>query len=311
MTHLRYIFLLSPQSPQADITWNQCADLPTTITSQGTAIAVNGNVYYGAEDSIFCYNPTQDDWIELQETPVTRFGLGHMEGRLVIAGGHLRGTLFSHSTNKVYTQDGLPKSKWKQTLPVMPTARSYPGVLSTESALIVAGGLKGDTSCDHVEIFKQETLQWYIASALPSPCFGMPMVLQRDICYAVGGRTLKHSMIKNNTLISTDQTFCASIDELLSNSSPVWKTLANTPSYAPAVAMLGGSLVATGGDNKPVDGTVQNEMYIYSTCANSWINTFDLPLPLPELSIVAVSSTEIMVIGGPSIAYVGTVRFNL
>ena len=96
-------FLIFPQSPQADITWNQRADLPTTITSQGTAIAVNGIVYYGTEDSIFCYNPTQDDWVQLQETPVTQFGLGHMEGRLVVAGGHPRGALFSLSTNKVYT----------------------------------------------------------------------------------------------------------------------------------------------------------------------------------------------------------------
>ena len=285
---------------------------------------MNGEVYYGTGESIFCYNLVQDDWTQLQETPVTQFGLGHIEGKLVIAGGHFRETLFSLNTNKVYTHDGLPKSKWKQTLPVMPTARSYPSVLSTESALIVAGGLKGDTSQDHVEIFKQETSQWYIASALPSPCFGMSVILQKDICYAVGGQTLRHSTVKSNvTLTNTDQIFCASFDELLSsivqpnhsrngsNSRPVWKILANTPSYAPAAATLAGYLVAMGGDDKPVDGTVQNKVYIYSTSANSWINTFELPLPLPELTTVAVSSTQILVIGGPSIAYVGTLKFNL
>ena len=281
---------------------------------------MNGNIYYGTGESIFCYNPIQDEWMQLQGTPVTQFGLGHMDGKLVTAGGHLREALFSLSTNKVFTNDGSPKSKWKQTLPVMPTARSYPGVLSTESALIVAGGLKGESSQDLVEIFKQETSQWYTASSLPSPCFGMSMILQQDICYAVGGRTLKHSMVKNNvTLVSTDQTFCASVNELLSSnqskngssSSPVWKIVANIPSYAPAATTLAGSLVAVGGDDKPVDGTVQNKVYIYSTTANSWINTFDLPLPLPELTTVAVSSTEILVIGGPSIAYIGTLKFNL
>ena len=45
-------------------------------------------------------------------------------------------------TNEVYTYDERSR-KWKQTIPPMPTARYFPGVLSLQSALVVAGG---DTS---------------------------------------------------------------------------------------------------------------------------------------------------------------------
>ena len=311
------------QSPQARITWKQCANLPLTITSHGTAVAVDGKVHYGTGDSVFCYNLVQDNWIQLMQTPVIQFGLGYIEGKLVIVGGYLNGALLPCSTNKVCTHDGLPKSKWKQTLPVMPTARASPGVLSSESALIVAGGFRDGTSQDCVEIFKAKDMQWHSVSALPSPRFDMSMVCHQGICYTVGGRTIQPSSGKMNRAVSTTQTYCASLEELLScavsaNQSndvsdgiPVWKTLADTSSYSPAVSVLAGSIVAIGGHNKPDEGMAQSEVSIYSPSANSWINMFDLPTPLAETTAVAISSTEILVIGGTSKAYIGTVMFNL
>ena len=227
-----------------------------------------------------------------------------------MGGCRVKGGAFS---DKVYTHDGLPKSKWKQSIPPMPTARASPGVLSLDSALVVAAGR--DKKC--VEIFKPEISQWYTTDALPSPCYNMQLVLHHNNCYVTGGENMFKSM---------DKTYCASTEDLLSNKipveqtthdsgnnpqQPIWKTLANTPTYAPAVATLAGYLVVMGGDDEPEKGTPQSEIQIYSPSTNSWINTFELPKPLVKPTAATLSSTETLVVGGSRCVYTGTVTFDL
>ena len=297
------------QSPQATITWKKCADLPTTIISRGTAVARNGSIYYGTLNSIFSYNPQQDSWMELPEVPVTHFSLGHIQGMLVAIGGYHKGRNVS---KKVYTHDGTLKSKWKQSIPPMPTAKAFPSVLSLDLTLIVAGG----NLWDRVEIFKLETSKWHTTSALPSPSYSMQLVFHQGNCYVIGGR---------NEFGSMNKTYCASVDDLLSNvipeetsnnsgnspQHPIWKTLACTPTYAPAAATLAGYLVAMGGDNEPPEETAQSDIQIYSPSTNFWIKNFELPDPMAELTAITLSPIEVLVIGGSNNVYTGTVTFDL
>ncbi|MCG8624262.1 MAG: kelch repeat-containing protein, partial [Proteobacteria bacterium] len=52
------------------------------------AIVINGIVYYGAARTIYCYDPLQDKWTTpLPSPPVTYFGLGQIDGKLVTIGG--------------------------------------------------------------------------------------------------------------------------------------------------------------------------------------------------------------------------------
>ena len=108
-------------------------------------------VYYGGivstentiEYNVLCYDPSQDKWTTLPPAPVRWFNLGIVNGKLVAIGGaETSGSgenLFEIITNKIHTYDEQEKT-WKQTIPPMPTARWYPGVLSLQSALVVAGG---------------------------------------------------------------------------------------------------------------------------------------------------------------------------
>ena len=66
------------------------------------------------------------------------FGLGQVNGKLVAVGGEKKSDF--RATNEVYTYDERSR-KWKQTIPPMPTARYSTGVLSLQSALVVAGGV--------------------------------------------------------------------------------------------------------------------------------------------------------------------------
>ena len=157
----------------------------------GKTAVINGMVYYGGgltdddksdhEYIVHCYDPTKDTWATLPPLPVRWFGLGHINGKLVAVGGvKKRGG----TTSEVYTYDEQSK-KWRQTLPRMPTARLFPGVISLESALVVAGGGKSElplsSSKNHVEIFKADTSQWYRSDPLPTACRDLSLVVVSNI----------------------------------------------------------------------------------------------------------------------------------
>ena len=112
----------------------------------------------------------------------------------------------------------------------------WPGVLSPQSTLVVAGGVCDtgkDTGAVYVEIFKADTSQWYMTDRLTTPC--------RDILTVVIGNTCCALLLRGSVIPQSN----ASVDDLLRNAVPAkqtthsgstdalsaWKTLANTPTY--------------------------------------------------------------------------------
>ena len=244
---------------------------------------------------IYCYDSSQDKWTTLPPLPVVWFGLSQVNGKLVVVGGVKSGSQIS---SEVYTYDERSR-KWKQTIPPMPTARHSPGVLSLQSALIVAGGSSYTAA---VEIFKPDTSQWYRTDPLPTACQDILLVAIGNTCYALGGYDDS----------SLNQALYASVDDLLRNAVPAnqtthsgssdthsaWKTLPNTPTYQPAAAVLAGSLLAIGGDEISGGGAPKKEVYMYSPSTNSWIYISDLPAPRSLTAVAVLSSTRVLVIGG-------------
>ena len=255
--------------------------------------------YGDNEYIVYCYDPSQDKWTTLPPPPVRWFGLGQVNGKLVAVGGENKST--GNRTNEVYTYDERSQ-KWKQTIPPMPTARQSPGVLSLQSALVVAGGYTS-TFSNAVEIFKPDTSQWYRTDPLPRVCNHIPLVAIGSTCYALGG----YNGLQRN------QVLYASVDDLLGNAVPAnqithsgssdtqsaWKTLPNTPIYRPAAAVLAGNLLAIGGnETSQLLGAAMKEVYMYSPSTNSWFHISDLPAPRSHIAAVVLSSTEVLVIGG-------------
>ena len=205
----------------------------------------------------------------------------------------------------------------------MPTARNFPGVLSLQSALVVAGG---DTLHFKaaVEIFKPDTSQWYITDPLLTTCRDISLATIGNTCYALGGYNDSH----------LKQAFYVSVDDLLCNAVPAnqithsssydtlhaqstWRRLPNTPIYGPAAAMLAGNLLAIGGRETSGGGAAMKEVYMYSLSTNSWIYISDLPAPRSSTAVAVLSSTEILVIGGWNLGcrvntvYKGTLHLKL
>ena len=266
-------------------------------------MVINGTVYCGggSTDSpggnyiVYCYDPSKDKWTTLPPLPVMRFGLGQVNDKPVAVGGRKKSI-----TNNVYTYDEGSR-KWKQTIPPMPKARRSPGVLSLQSALVVAGGYTSKFS-NAVEIFKSDTSQWYRADPLPTACQNISLVAVGNTCYALGGSDGSN----------LNQALYASVDDLLGNAVPAkqtthsgssdtqsaWKMLPNIPTYCPTAAVLAGNLLAIGGEKTSRGGVDTKEVYIYSPSTNSWIYISDLPAPLSRTTAAVTSSTEVLVIGG-------------
>ena len=317
---------------QASITWKLRAELPIRF-SEGNATSINGKVYFGGGETddddndddiytVYCYDPSQDKWTTLPPLPVKYFGLGQVNGKLVAVGGVKKSVTIS---DEVYTYNEQSQ-KWKQTIPPMPTARHSPGVLSLQSALVVAGG--GLLSSLYtlraaVEIFKPDTSQWYRTDPLPPVCCDITLVAIGNTCYVLGGY--------NGPRLS--QALYASVDDLLRNAVPAdqtthsgssdtqsaWKTLPNTPTYQPVAAVLAGNLLAIGGDEISEGEAATKEVYMYSPSTNSWIYISDLPAPRCDTAVAIMSSTEIVVIGGwiggddggrENTVYKGTLHFK-
>ena len=286
-------------------------------SSVGKSTVINGKVYYGGvtdgdDDKyiVYSYDPSQDNWTTLPPLPVSWFGLGQVNGKLVAVGGENKGD--NSTTNEVYTYDERSK-KWQLMIPPMPTARCWPDVLSVQSALVVASGLASVGSCtDTVEIFKSDTSQWYTTDPLPTACCNISLVAIGNTCYALGGYKLPSPL---------NQALYASVDDLLRNAVPAnqtalsdnsdtqsaWKTLPNTPTYRPAAATLAGQLLAVGGLKTSYGGAIMKEVYTYSPSTNSWIYISDLPAPRYGTAVAGLSSSEMLVIGGWCCGKVNTV----
>ena len=309
--------------------WKRCANPPTVFeNSRGMTSNINGRVYYGGgtsyfygdEYAVFCYDPPQDKWTTLPPLPVKWFGLGQVDGKLVAVGGKEEQNKSAAATDKMYTYDDQLQM-WKLSIP-MPTARYSPGVLSLNTALIVAGGeiitkktaFFGRTSyvntlLDIIEIFKSDTLQWYQTNPLPRVCRKISLVAIGNTCYAIGGY--------DESYFHTNQALHASVDDLLGNAVPAnqitqsgssdtqsaWKTLPSTPTSEPISTVLAGKLLAIG--QRSMDVTLDNfsdhdEIYVYVASTNSWAYCGNLALPVhgSSITVSALSSIEILIVTG-------------
>ena len=292
--------------------WKSCANLPHA-SNHGMATVIDGCIYCyfdGINGSylIYCYDPAQDIWTTLPPLPVGRIGLGQINEKLVTVGGITRDD--RAVTDILYTYNKVSRM-WEQEFPPMPTARRSPSVLQIQLAFLAVGGIKeGNMVTNTVETLKLDVMQWYQCKAakIPIGCLYMSLIAIGNICYIIGG---SYGFYENTTFLN--QVLYASIDDLLdstvaaSDSGTIWKSLPNTPRYVPTATVLAGRLLVVGGGNQPKGGADMKEVYMYSDAANCWMYISDLPAPRSDMIVVALSATEIFVIGGYNKREVNTV----
>ena len=278
--------------------------------SAAQIVVIRDRVYYGggiaADDDddyrVFCYNSSENTRSTLPDCDVRYFGLSQVRGKLVTVGGRKKSD--GKVTNETYEFDEVTHS-WKQSIPPMPTARHSPAVLSHQSTLTVAGGKTGHTRTSVIEVFREETSQWYTTEPLPFRWDHPSSLLINNRWYLLGGGVEKEHY--------SNRAVCAHVDLLLQKALPrdqastdrdstnnsAWEVLPNTPHYGPAAATFGTSLLAVGGTTtKKLSANPQAAVHVYSPCTNAWIHISDLPAPRLMAATVMLSPTELLVIGG-------------
>ena len=290
---------------------------------------IDGKVYYGGgtsscQYSIFCYDPSQDEWTALPPLPdsVGCFGLGQVNDMLVTIGGKVECDKILAATDKMYAFD-VQSLGWQSSIP-MPTARCFPGVLSTKSALIVAGGAVVTkkttffgrisytyTELDVVEIFKPDTPQWYKMNPLPRPCYDLSLTSIGNTCYALGGSICWPEMGPEHEL-HFGQALYASIDDLCNHVIPVgestdqsaWKRLPGDfpiSLFPPKLtaAVLDGNLLAIAAESD-TESSDHKGLYMYHSSKNTWVCIGAPPAThyffSQDLAVSVLSSLEILVI---------------
>ena len=276
--------------------WQKCRDIPTD-TSCAQAVVIRGIVYVGGGDTcrwndddkylIQQYSPTNDKWSTLPPAPVRYFGMGELNGQLVIVGGKTREGVV---TGKVLSLGGFAWfRKWKESIPPMPTACHSPAVFSQPSCLTVVGGRDQlRTSLSAVKVFIPHTSEWHIASPAPSPLSRMATTVIQNKCFL--------AEYDSNELYQ----LCVSVHQTATSSSITpkviteWKAIADLPHTYSALGSVNECLLAVGGGwLNPI-----TTILCFSPITNTWNTVGELAEPRRNCTTVLLPTGELLVMGG-------------
>ena len=210
------------------------------------AVVIRGIVYVGGgyarsdddEYLIQQYSPTDDRWSTLPPAPVRWFGMGELNGQLVIVGGKTRE---NGVTGNVISFDSFAWfRKWKESIPPMPTARHSPAVFSCLT--VVGGSDQYGTRMSAVEVFIPHTSQWHIATPAPSPLSHLTTTVIQNKCFL--------AQYYSNRLYQ----LCVSVHQAATRSSLTakviteWKAIGELPHECSALGSVKECLLAVGGE---------------------------------------------------------------
>ena len=280
------------------MTWKKCKRMPRGMRCARTVL-IRGNVYVGggstpSDDDYYLiqqYSPTDERWSTLPPAPVYWFGMGEMNGQLVIVGGKTRQSVV---TGKVHTFDSSSQ-KWEESIPPMPTARRSLAVFAQPSCLTVVGGVdQHEKELSKVEIFIPQTSQWHNASPAPSPLSIMTTTVINNKCFFTELHSTKVYQLCVSVHLATTTTGSSVAPQVTTE----WKDFPELPYKRFALGSLNGCLLAVGGGKwgNPIS-TVQ----CYSPITNTWERVSNLPDQRYSCSTVLLPTTgELLVMGGGS-----------
>ena len=257
--------------------WKEGKNAPE-LMSRGSAIVHGGIAYFAPYNSckVFSYKHTEgeEQWSVLPDNPNKSIGLSVIDNLLTSVGGFNNGP-----TNTLLSLTGQDDTKcWSIVFPSMPTHRTLVACITTERALVVAGGFalpEGyrdglDGSLDTVEVMDITTKQWTTVCPLPKKLRRFSGTVWGDSIYFAGGITGRNTESKcvftcKFTDLWKPNTFGSRIGRALSRndkdkSMNVWKEIGSLPVPFATLASFGSHLVAI----------CDLQHYQYDSSTNTW-----------------------------------------
>ena len=231
-----------------------------------------------------------------------RFGLAHIDGLLTSVGGYNK-----RHTNILLSLTGEgERRQWSEVFHPMLIARSYTACITTEQALIVAGGLCRGDPVDTVEVMNISTKVWTTASSLPQKLSLLSGIVSGDTLYLAGGFTGR---------LGSNKVFACSLPDLLKletvgssrrrtfslSSRPikkpnVWKEIGHLPVTYSTLATVGGHLLSVGGQYDSLYSTTH--VYSYDSQNDSWCIISEMKNKRSQCFSITLPEDQLIVVGG-------------
>ena len=295
-------------SPNTNLVWRECASIPVKMRLSTTSV-IDGMLYVGGgipeEQYHVCkYDPVKNEWSILPPTPVDIFGVGKLNGKLVIVGGTSENIVSSGV--HFFDED---TQQWVQSIPPMPTGVVLPLVVTHTTSLIVCG-LTDESSppAPSMFIYCHQSSQWH--SRAPPPltfhtAFSSAVIVNDTYYIAVG----TEGVMDADPLPSSPAVFSQPLSTLLDPNTPsTWQRMPDTPCHTSHLATTGGCLLALGGlhracnidDGAAIATNIATAVYAYCPAISSWVKIGDLPDKDKRAfsTITTLSTGELFLAGG-------------
>ena len=234
--------------------------------------------------TINCYDPVNNSWSSLMNTPYCYFAMTLLNDNLVIAGGWDKSYKI---TNQILTMDAC----WLKNYTKMITARSLATAIGHQGMLIITGGENDKRKrLSSTELFDSSNGQWYVCNDLPQPHTWLKSVIVDNILYLLGGYS------KNG---ASPTVFTASLDTL-SRHQLKWNTFQDTPCSASAPVSVYGThlLIVGGGKMVGYKYTHTSDVYKLNKISHSWEAIGHIPSARNSSAAVSIADNRVIVIGG-------------
>ena len=253
--------------------WKEGKEVPERMT-RGAAV-VDGNTVYinsGGFCKVYSCQKTSEGllWSTLPDSHYRNFSLTVIDGLLTCVGGY--GGSHTNTLHSLTTEGN--KRQWSEVFPPMPTARSVTASVTTEQALVVAGGWDGRKDLCTVEVMNIATKQWITAQHLPHPFNTISGSICGDQLYLGGGfigvgKPSKSVLTCSLTDLLPRQLSVVRLRTLSQASKPgVWWEIKNLPVALSTLTTFSGHLLAIGGESDSLGPTADVHRYDYQT--DSW-----------------------------------------
>ena len=280
------------------MTWREGKSAPERM-SRGAAV-VHGNTAYfrpAASHKVYSYQiiGEEEQWSQLPDNDNGHCGLAVVGGLITCVGGYNQ-SLFNTLLSLI--GEGKRK-KWSEIFPPMPTKRENPACITTEQALVVAGGYAA-TYLDTVEVMNINTKQWTTVSPLPQKQTRLSATVCGDTLYLAGPFPSKSVFTCSiPDLMTSANTLGSGIRRTFSRSQNVWREISSLPATLSTLVSFSGDLLAIGG--KDGSGNPTSDVHRYDSHTDSWNVVSQMKKKRSQCFAVTLPGDRIIVVGGSSI----------
>ena len=283
--------------------WDGGKRAPETM-GRGAAVVEGNTVYISPylSNEVYSYHVISEEqqWSTLASHPHRDFSLVLVNGLLTSVGGY---SVSGHYTNSLLSLTGEGRKRlWSAVFPAMPTPRSRTASVTTEQALIVAGG-HSKQYLDTVEVMDISSQQWSTASHLPQPFDSMSATICGDQLYLAGGYDESDKASKSFLTCSLadllpPQSLGARLRRafFLADKTRAWRQAKDLPVTRSTLTTLGGHLLAIGGKDDS-DKSI-TAVHCYDTRTDSWSVVSQMKSARFRCLVATLPEDRLLVVGG-------------